>query len=260
MSEPGSVYIFHNCEHRQPSVKIGMTTQSVKARAKKLHTTGSPSEFVPLFSLLVSDCRKVEQLMHDHFDEFRKSPTREFFAVTPETAIRALMRLGAPFAIEDLAISDPPGSIDVLDKLKERYAGLLDSRLTSASIGAYEGTVILSCTYSDSDFRADSTVKRIDLNVISSDGNGDSPLFTPGSLDNAASTFLSLDPYTYIMTTPLFENPESQLIANLVEGRRDKFNKFDDSEVLIDIISKFSRDLRGTSMKPDELVAKYVRS
>jgi len=252
MGEAGYVYILHNCGHVQPSVKIGMTTTSVNKRARELHTTGSPREFVPLFSLHVSNCREVERLIHKHFDEFRTSQNREFFAIAPETAIRALLSFGMEYSVDELMATSAPTSVDLLVELSNRYDGLLDKSIIEVQIESFEDTVALSCAY-----KGRTTVKRVDLNIIAGD-DYDTPLFSSDRLDDAISTFLLLDPYTYIMTTPLFAEPEGQLIADVIEKRRDKLGRFDDHDVMSEVIQLLARDVKANETSREELVARYV--
>ncbi len=92
----GIVYILVN-ESIPDKVKIGMTQRKVSARLSELNTTGVPTEFECYYAAIVEDAAQVERRIHERFAAKRENPKREFFAISPREAHRAL----ADFAIGD---------------------------------------------------------------------------------------------------------------------------------------------------------------
>lgn len=78
----GLIYVLTN-ECMPGLVKIGMTTQTIKARMSNLYGTGVPVQFECIFALRVpvDDLRKVEQIIHLTYEDVRKNPHREFFEI-----------------------------------------------------------------------------------------------------------------------------------------------------------------------------------
>lgn len=251
MGEVGHVYVLHNCEHRQPMVKLGRTTGDVRSRAKQIDKTGSPGPFTVLFSVYVSDCRLVENLLHDRLKDFRIRNRREFFRVHPDLAIRALLEVAQSYVLDE----SRGLSVDILPTLLQRYRGLLDATLQKAEIGPYEGTVVLTCTFQAQFDLADLRIERSDMNIIRSADESD-VLFRPGEVSDAVQNFLNLDPYTYIMTTPLFADSEATLIADILEGRRDRYGTFDEDHTAQEIVQRLARDVE-TGVRDRALLREY---
>jgi len=104
MSEKGRVYIFTNpCivdyRTKEPLYKIGRTT-NLPQRLKDLRTTGVPCPFDCLFACEVDDYIRVEKEIHGLFDDYRISPEREFFSITPKQVanIKALLKRSNGFS------------------------------------------------------------------------------------------------------------------------------------------------------------------
>src|SRR5260370_29156097 len=89
---PGEVYVLHNCGLQEGLVKIGLTDRTARIRAAELRTTGVPRKFLVLYSQRVSNAREVEKRLHERFAEYRYSDDREFFFISPNRAIKALIR------------------------------------------------------------------------------------------------------------------------------------------------------------------------
>lgn len=219
-------------------VKLGRTTGDVRSRAKQIDKTGSPGPFTVLFSVYVSDCHLVENLVHNRLEDFRIRDRREFFRVHPDLAIRALLEVAQSYLLEE----SHGLTVDILPTLLQRYRGLLDATLQKAEIGPYEGTVVLTCTFQVQFNLAELRIERSDLNVIRSADDSD-VLFRPGEVIEAVQNFLDLDPYTYIMTTPLFADFGATLIAEILEGRRDRYGAFDDDRTSQDIVQRLAADV-----------------
>ncbi len=259
MPNDGFVYVMHNCEHRQPSVKIGLSRGPVERRAKTLDSTGSPGKFIPLFSVYVSDCGLVESLVHERLAEFRTRPEREFFRVSPDRAIHALIELSSPYLLAPLMSGTEEPQVEVLSTLLKRYEGLLDKYLTSVTVGPYETTVVLTCAFKRFLVFGDLSLERTDLNIITDFSKGSAPLFEPAFLDDAVKTFLGLDPYTYIMTTPLFGDDDARLIARVLEGRRDMCGDWDNNATATKVIELLAADVRRGARDRNALIHKYTR-
>jgi hypothetical protein len=101
----GYVYVLVN-PALKGQVKIGKTSNSPEQRAADLSGTGLPHQFVVVYSERVSDCEKVERLLHEKLAEFRVSPNREFFRIRPEQAVRAVLEVIGPYQVEETGSSD----------------------------------------------------------------------------------------------------------------------------------------------------------
>jgi len=95
--ESGFVYVLIN-----PSlagmVKIGRTSRSPEERAKELsQSTGTPTPFIVVYKTYFTDCVKAESYVHSILEEqgHRVSNNREFFSITTEEAINAVIAAGA---------------------------------------------------------------------------------------------------------------------------------------------------------------------
>jgi hypothetical protein len=82
--------------------KIGKAVNP-EGRMKGVNSAGTVSEWVLRYALPVTDDYKVENLVHRHFQEFRRDSdqghSREFFEVDFETAIKAVEYFGKDFYV-----------------------------------------------------------------------------------------------------------------------------------------------------------------
>ena len=82
--------------------KIGKAVNP-EGRMKGVNSAGTVSEWVLRYALPVTDDYKVENLVHRHFQEFRRDSdqghSREFFEVDFETAIKAVRYFGTDFYV-----------------------------------------------------------------------------------------------------------------------------------------------------------------
>ena len=84
----GHVYILTNPDYPN-HVKIGSTTLSPQERCDQISSqTGVLSPFQVYYFVEVSDCEKVERLVHQKLKEFRDS--KEFFKIDREQAQKTL--------------------------------------------------------------------------------------------------------------------------------------------------------------------------
>jgi hypothetical protein len=90
MSKSGYVYILSN-PSMPDIVKIGMSSRGGEKRAVELHNTGTPTPFKLEFEIYVDDCRELEGLIHERFQDNRVSNGREFFRVDVSAAIEAII-------------------------------------------------------------------------------------------------------------------------------------------------------------------------
>jgi len=76
----GFVYVMSN-PAMPKMVKVGMTTRTIEARARELHTTGVPLPFVVEAAIWCDDPLDTETAVHDHLlmCNHRVSESREFF-------------------------------------------------------------------------------------------------------------------------------------------------------------------------------------
>lgn len=113
----GYVYVLFNPAIKG-QVKIGKTTNAPETRAAELSTTGLPQEFVVAYAERVSDCDKVERLLHDKLSAVRVNPNREFFRLSVRDAIKAVLEVAAPYKLDEgeVVSTGSPVSSDILDE------------------------------------------------------------------------------------------------------------------------------------------------
>ena len=85
----GYVYILTNSS-LPGMVKIGMTTNSPHDRAVQLSTTGVPHPFKVFGYVEVADPQGIERRIHKKLFKQRVSNKREFFKITPQSALKLL--------------------------------------------------------------------------------------------------------------------------------------------------------------------------
>lgn len=84
------VYVLKN-EAMPGLIKIGKTQRSdIQERMNELHTTGVPLPFECLWAGEVSDCKRIESVLHNAFRDKRVNPKREFFSIEPDQVIPLL--------------------------------------------------------------------------------------------------------------------------------------------------------------------------
>lgn len=87
------VYVLIN-EAFPTLIKIGKTKRKdIKARMDELYSTGVPLPFECLWAGEVSDCQKIENILHNAFRHNRINPKREFFEIEPDQVIPILQEL-----------------------------------------------------------------------------------------------------------------------------------------------------------------------
>lgn len=128
-----SGYVYVLLDPSNPSeVKIGFTTKTVGERVQELFTTGRSRPLLALWDEYVANPKSVESKLHDRFTAFRVHPGREFFAVNPQEAIRALIDEAAPNSLT--RPKNSPGRAEVLPRLRERHGHIIRSDVRSATI------------------------------------------------------------------------------------------------------------------------------
>lgn len=209
----GFVYILINPAMRG-LVKIGLTERTSPTRAKELQTTGVPDEFVVVYDELVTNCKLVEERVHQRFDGFRYNPNREFFQIPIRDAIRGLMEEAVGYVVPRIGAD---GGIEILTDLKKKYPAYLKPDFHSIKI-VHSGDVVYLETirYRSANSR-DEIVERTDLSFISS---GEACMFpvTRDPQDNARLFVHSIDEYSMIHCTNLFTPDSCQAIAASHQG------------------------------------------
>jgi hypothetical protein len=88
----GYIYILINPALKE-LIKIGMTTRTPEERAKELSAqTGIPTSFHVAYESEVSDCKRLEKIIHQRLENFRYSRNREFFSIKLKDAIHFIER------------------------------------------------------------------------------------------------------------------------------------------------------------------------
>ena len=125
--EYGIVYVLKN-QWMPGLLKIGMTTRSeLRSRLDELYTTGVPERFIAVHASKVrkEDVKKVERALHKAFDPDRVNPKREFFHITDEDRVLAILDV---IEIEDvtedatdiLNSGATPSELEAIVRTKER--------------------------------------------------------------------------------------------------------------------------------------------
>lgn len=87
------VYVLRN-EAMPNLIKIGKTKRKdLQARMSELYSTGVPFPFECLWAGEVTDCTKIENIIHNAFRHNRVNPKREFFNIEPDQVIPLLKEL-----------------------------------------------------------------------------------------------------------------------------------------------------------------------
>ena len=107
-------------------VKIGFTKDQLVNRINSLSSSSVPLPFECFCAFEVSNCRQVEQLLHDIFSDQRINSKREFFRISPERVRSALMLTGG----RDVT----PSEDQVVTNIEDRAAvGALKKRAANAT-------------------------------------------------------------------------------------------------------------------------------
>lgn len=140
--EAGVVYVLLN--PAMPGlVKIGRTASTSEQRARKLHTTGVPAEFIVLWDEPVVDAKRVEQRAHSVLDAWRDSKRREFFRVSPKHAIRTVIDCSTGYRLS----IGRQRSRDILPELRARFGEEVWPELVEAWAQVSRGGIEFVATF-----------------------------------------------------------------------------------------------------------------
>lgn len=95
----GFVYIAVN-ESLPNLVKIGYSDRHPDHRMQELSNTSIPHPFECAYSAIVDDPYRLEQLLHRELDEYRVTPDREYFKLSPANAVGHLEGIAKEHDIE----------------------------------------------------------------------------------------------------------------------------------------------------------------
>lgn len=80
--DPGLLYVMRSAAHPVNVFKVGLTRRSVTSRAVELSSgSGIPDALLPVFSFEVSDCARLEKVVHRGLSDYRLRQDREFFQI-----------------------------------------------------------------------------------------------------------------------------------------------------------------------------------
>jgi hypothetical protein len=96
----GIIYVLINKSLRG-MVKIGKTSRSAEDRASELSSTSLPNPFLVAYDREVSDCEKVEKLIHDRLSQYRVNDDREFFKLPTSRAIDHVIEICSEFPVSN---------------------------------------------------------------------------------------------------------------------------------------------------------------
>ena len=102
--QEGIVYVLTN-ESMPDLVKIGIT-RNMKQRLRDLYTTNVPLPFELHYAVRVNNANEVEQRIHAIFAPDRVTKRREFFEISAERVVEALLLTNGTPVDEDHVIGD----------------------------------------------------------------------------------------------------------------------------------------------------------
>lgn len=212
----GYVYILFN-PLMDGIVKIGSTTQSSEKRAIQISKgTGVPVAYQVVYEEHVSDCRAVEQRLHQIFVAYRINPNREFFRIPLKEAIRALQQVASEFKVSGTqrASYQSAQAVEIFPRLYTKYSNYLRPEIKSVMMVQRDGVCFLEITSHVHPNSRDERIECIDLEFIS-EGGRHNPMFSLQRpvQENAEKFVNELDPYSIIMCTPLFTELACKEIA-----------------------------------------------
>lgn len=125
INQSGYVYLLKN--EAMPGIyKIGMTNRTVEERVKELSlSTSIPLPFEVVCSVEVDNAAEAEGELHEEFEEFRISKSREFFKFD-NLKIKSVIDSFAGYAIAKMS--------DGEDALHEIYGGNLEDKLINIAM------------------------------------------------------------------------------------------------------------------------------
>ncbi|WP_458109292.1 GIY-YIG nuclease family protein [Arthrobacter sp. R3-55] len=185
-------------------VKIGYTCGPVQRRVTELFTTGRSRPLVQLWSVFVDNPQELELRMHDRFAAARISNSREFFSISPQDAIVALIDEAAPFRLPDPCVSE--GRVDIFLRLLTRHGSEIFNRhIKGVSIVVTTSGVRLEINRFQEEVGGSNQL--VDLSFLSD------PRFTNDlSAEQNADLFVELDPVALSMIDGLLDNEKAQAV------------------------------------------------
>ena len=115
------VYLLSNPAF-QNYIKIGRT-KNLSARLRQLDNTSLPLPFRCEFAVEVSDDEMTEKLLHRTFADHRVRANREFFELSPQRAIAAMMLTGGRDVTPKADVAEDEESLEALEKTVSKASG-----------------------------------------------------------------------------------------------------------------------------------------
>ena len=202
----GFVYILLNPAFPN-LIKIGRTVRDPQVRAKELSCqTGVPDDFIVLYDEMVSDAKKVEDILHNRFIAFRAKRNKEFFRMPPKEAIMALQEIAKQFPVPTDIITL---RVELLSHFKRYFKDYIDPLIISIDLILMPGLCYLDiCKQSPSDGRIVNIQEEVPLSGLLAP---ESP--TLDDLRHNEALLKSCDAYDWIMISNLFQEEIASKIA-----------------------------------------------
>lgn len=202
----GFVYILLNPAF--PSlIKIGETERDSVTRALELsRQTGVPADYIVLYDELVSDCKKVESILHEQFAAYRSKRNKEFFSLPAKEAIKSLQFVSSKFQVP---LSTPSLTSDLLPHFKRYFSAYLDSSIKSINLVLLPSVCFLEVGKKNVPDQQ-ITVEREDIPLF---GLREPVAPTIEDLRENEALLKSCDEYTWIMISGLFPQDKAYEIA-----------------------------------------------
>lgn len=111
-----TVYILTN-EAMPDWIKIGISDRRLDKRILELDNTSVPLPFSCFYAAKVADYKKVEKILHQAFDDYRKRKTREFFYRLDPNRVKVILEA---FAISEDEVHQTQAADPELARALER--------------------------------------------------------------------------------------------------------------------------------------------
>ena len=226
--QEGYVYILSN-PAMAGLIKVGQTRRSPEERARELsRNTSIPSDFIVEFEIFTLDREALEKVAHSKLEPFRINKKREFFKINVERAADIIRNEADKINNElgkltkGISVNfEKYEAVEILDKLRERFPGIIRSEIQSVRIYQTAIRCYLEITeyivYADrEDPLIDQLIIRKDLGFII-DGEFLEPSFKPtrSIFDNVKEFIENFDSYSMLVTcSELFTKEGVEIIQD----------------------------------------------
>lgn len=103
-------------------VKIGKTNSNLEERLRQLYShSGVPLPFTCIKAVQVDDATRAEKLLHDAFGDHRLNANREFFEISAQRVVAAMLLTGGKDVTPRVDVAEDEEALKALQKRRERF-------------------------------------------------------------------------------------------------------------------------------------------